>query len=318
MSSVDRDVLLFYALAPSDFNPDQPNRTVSGFFRWFLLLVVALRRRNYTVRVNDFVMAKQNPGNPIGIVGHPYILDCWSLPNPAVLGPCMYDHPTLNPALMEDHRFKYYITTCEWLHDVFVPYYGEKCVLWHAGIDFEEWADAKTYNKDIDVLIYNKIRWNKEEMDRVILDPVVNTVKKNGLTYIILRYGSYSQDEYLRLLRRCRVMIFLCEHETQGMAYQEALASNVPVLAWDPGFWNDPLYETLRSNPVPSTSVPHFSAECGERFRRIGEFANIFRVFWNHRDRYKPRLFAQRELSLEKSADRYMNYYIAAGESENT
>ena len=38
-------------------------------------------------------------------------------------------------------------------------------------------------------------------------------------------------------------MIFLCEHETQGIAYQQALSRNVPILAWDRGGdWQDPTY----------------------------------------------------------------------------
>ena len=41
--------------------------------------------------------------------------------------------------------------------------------------------------------------------------------------------GSTVQS-YRALLRRSKSMLFLCESETQGMAYQEALASNVPVL----------------------------------------------------------------------------------------
>jgi hypothetical protein len=47
-------------------------------------------------------------------------------------------------------------------------------------------------------------------------------------------------------------MLFLCEHETRGLAYQEALASNVPILAWDTGFWLDPRRPLYDPNPVPA------------------------------------------------------------------
>jgi glycosyltransferase involved in cell wall biosynthesis len=30
-------------------------------------------------------------------------------------------------------------------------------------------------------------------------------------------------------------MVFLCEHETQGFAYQQALSCGVPIIAWDRG-----------------------------------------------------------------------------------
>ena len=110
-------------------------------------------------------------------------------------------------------------------------------------------------------------------------------------------------------------MIYLCEHETQGCAYQEALASNVPVLAWDPGFWRDPLAEKFEDGPVPATSVPYFSEECGDRFRGVEAFDEVFDRFWARLSSYEPRRYVARELTLEKSADLYMGYYRAAGES---
>jgi hypothetical protein len=51
-----------------------------------------------------------------------------------------------------------------------------------------------------------------------------------------VRYKFHDHYSYRRLLQRSRALVFLCEHETQAIAYQEALASNVPVLAWDNGY----------------------------------------------------------------------------------
>ena len=68
-------------------------------------------------------------------------------------------------------------------------------------------------------------------------------------------------------------MVFLCERETQGMAYQEALASNVPVLAWDNGYWLDPRDGSSWDKPwCRRPPVPQFSDECGLRFTKIHEF----------------------------------------------
>jgi len=35
-------------------------------------------------------------------------------------------------------------------------------------------------------------------------------------------------------LSRGRSMLFLCEHETQGLAYQQAIAAGLTILDWDP------------------------------------------------------------------------------------
>jgi hypothetical protein len=67
-------------------------------------------------------------------------------------------------------------------------------------------------------------------------------------------------------------MIFLCEHESQGLAYQECLACDVPILAWDQGWWLDPNRIRWGTPDVPATSVPYFDSRCGEKFKGIEEF----------------------------------------------
>jgi len=106
-------------------------------------------------------------------------------------------------------------------------------------------------------------------------------------------------------------MVFLCEHETQGMAYQEALASNVPIIAWDHGWWTDPVWPAYSETPIPATSIPLFSPECGEKFKMISDFPKIFEKFWSKLDSYNPRRFIQREVSFKKSADMYCKHYFS-------
>ena len=79
----------------------------------------SLKEKGYRVYENDYKLALANPTYPIGIVGTPDCIQKWSLPNPAILGPSMYDNPSQNPDLMKDLRFKYYLLTCNWLKDVF-------------------------------------------------------------------------------------------------------------------------------------------------------------------------------------------------------
>jgi hypothetical protein len=203
----------------------------------------------------------------------------------------MYDHPRLNPHLMTDPRFHYYLFTCGWLRDVFAPFYGDKCVIWHAGIDTQRWTDTRDHHKDIDVLIYDKMRWTRDVKERFLLQPIIEHITRRNHNYYVLRYGNISHNQYADLLSRSRCMVFLCEHETQGIAYQEGLASNVPILAWDPGYWVDPLWELLAENPVPATSVPQFSASCGMTFRKTYEFPDCFDKFYQQIAKYEPRRF---------------------------
>ncbi len=159
-------------------------------------------------------------------------------------------------------------------------------------------------------MIYDKIRWDRDHQVIQTREPILNFLQRRGLSYEILRYGNYSHGEYKALLEKSRAMLFLCEHETQGMGYQEALACNVPVLAWNPGYWSAPQRSDFESNPVSATSVPYFSAECGETFVDFGEFGAKFTTFWNKLHTYRPRTYVETNLSLAGSADLYLKYYL--------
>ena len=76
----------------------------------------------------------------------------------------MLDHPSVMPRLMSDPRFKLYVTTCDRNRSLslFAAAYGaDRCVEWNAGIDIDEWPDLSRQPKDIDILIYDKVRWHR-------------------------------------------------------------------------------------------------------------------------------------------------------------
>ena len=50
--------------------------------------------------------------------------------------------------------------------------YGDACARWFAGIDVAEWLDGSNRSKDIDFLIYDKVRWNHSELEVKLLRPV--------------------------------------------------------------------------------------------------------------------------------------------------
>ena len=287
---------------------------VTGFAVWYKLLVTSLRHSGYTVRTNDFRYARSNPRHPVGIIGYPIILKDWALPNPAILGPALFDHPKLAPSLMEDPRFRSYIVTCEWMLDVFSDSYPRHTLkLWNAGIDTErEWPNTAGNAKNVDILIYDKIRWQRERMVPELLDPIRRFAVEQGLTYEVLRYGKYAYADYKKALSRSRLMVFLCEHETQGMAYQEAMASNVPIVAWDPGWWADPNRLRLGVGPIRTTSVPYFDRRCGTTFRTAAEFRRAFASAWSNLSTFRPREFVEERLSLEQSARTYASAYFEA------
>lgn len=282
----------------------------TGFGVAYEGLVHALELAGCRVVENDFALARANPDYPVGIAGYTHILDGWPLPNPAVLGPGLFDHPGLRPDLMTDLRFRRYIVPCEWMRELFAKSYGEACGLWFAGIDTDAWAAAPKERKDVDFIVYEKPLWDQDGTTRGLITPVKEELARRGLTFEVLRYKHYDHPSYRALLGRARGMVFFCEHETQGLAYQEALASGVPILAWDQGRWLDPVRLRFGGADVPASSVPYFEdGVTGERFRSVDDFPGKLDVFLERRERYTPRAWVQEHLSVAASARAYLRLY---------
>ena len=125
-----------------------------------------------------------------------------------------------------------------------------------------------------------------------------------------LRYGHYAPEEFRAALHTAQAMVFVCEHETQGIAYQEALASGVPLLAWDhAGEWLDPNYHPHRIRYGPISSVPYFDGRCGLKFRDAAEFTALLPVFQSQvkRGGFAPRDYILENLTLEKCAAKFVD-----------
>jgi glycosyltransferase involved in cell wall biosynthesis len=197
------------------------------------------------------------------------------------------------------------------MYDMFRPVYGDACVRWYAGIDTDKWADTSSHAKDINFLVYDKIRWNHERLSVELLKPILDVLARRGLRTEAIRYKHHDHKTYRRLLERSRGMIFVCEHETQGLAYQEALASNVPVLAWDNGYWLDPLWKQVSNTMIPASSVPFFSAECGDRFVDFAGFEPALGRFLNRMPLFQPRQYVLESLSMQRSSEIYSKAYFS-------
>ena len=282
----------------------------TGFYTAFRLLHRALVQAGCDVHTNNFSLARRYPHYPIGMAGYSSVLERVNLPNPVIFGPGDYGLPDAAAAVAADPRFRKLIQPSAWAAELYRPACGDKVVAWPAGIDTDRWPDVSGHAKDIDVLIYDKIRWNRETEVPRVLERVEKQLAHLGRSTTVLRYGHHHHSKFADALKRARSMIFLCEHETQGLACQEALASNVPVLAWDEGRLVDPLFQPFAPPDFAVSSVPYFDARCGERFK-IADFETTFEKFWLGLEgsRYKPREYILDTLSLPRSAASYLRLY---------
>ena len=225
---------------------------------------------------------------------------------------CDSGNPGAAVAVAADPKIRLLSRPSDWFRDYYRASCGDKVVTWFAGIDTPRWADVSTAPKSVDVLIYDKIRWYRDRQVPAVLGRLTTLLDARGLSYRVLRYGHHHQGEFARGLRDSRALAFLCEHETQGLAYQEALASGIPVFAWDEGEFVDPLLKEAAPPGLEVSSVPYFDARCGMRFR-LADLEDRFARFWAERDAFRPRDYVEEALSMEASAPAYLMPYAPAG-----
>ncbi len=229
------------------------------------------------------------------------IFNKYKLENPVIAGIGLMTHPSDSIEFFEKPFLKAYLQHSNWTVNLYNNFLQrEICHIWPVGIDTDKWMDPIESDKQIDFLIYVKFLWLNEDKI-VLLSHVVEQLKLLNFKIQIIKYGEYTHLEYKHSLSLSRAMVFLCEHESQGLAYQEALSMNVPVLAWDQGIWLDPKYTDSTSATIIASSVPYFDSSCGLTFCGINDFNDIIIEFIKMKESFTPRDFVLMNLSYEKS-----------------
>ena len=277
----------------------------------FRNLCAGLDRLGIAYEVN-LPFAHLREGDRVGVIGSVgrHALQGYDRPVPIVAGPCLMTHPTEWPTLCDDYPVAVYLQHSAWANEVYKPYFGDRCRIWPVGIDTEAWHPRRSTSKTVDFLIYEKILWDRTEQAPRWLGTLRRELTRRGLSFIELHYGAYDEREYKEALDACRAMIFLCEHESQGLAYLECLASDVPILAWDQGRWLDPLRLAAAKAEIPARSVPYFDQRCGLRFRSLDELPDALSRFLDlqRSGEFAPRAYVTESLTVEKCSARFLAF----------
>ena len=301
---------------PFDHYPRQIIRRIirgkpspGGQARVFLNLCAGLDKLNIPYKVNDYRYIQQNPSEVACIIGKPHLLDKIKWKNPILFGASVFSHPIEEQELFNLFPIANILVPGEWMRRMFEPYYGNKVLAWPVGIDTDKWTPTSLEHKDIDILLYDKVRWEHERYKVELINPIQVHLKEKRFKVETIRYGFYTEEDFHSLLNRSKAMIFLCEHETQGIAYQQALSCNVPILAWDRGgFWQDPSYYPHKVKYSSVSSVPYWDERCGNKFKTIDEFFVELQEFLIKLEgnQFSPRNYILNNLTLEKCAQNYI------------
>lgn len=219
--------------------------------------------------------------------------DCYRLNQDlsnCIIGPNISVLPIDNMILMDYNKYKKIIVPSAWVKKLYMKWIPEeKIIIWPVGIDTDIFYDVSEEKKNNDCLIYFKNR-NIDD-----LNFTVNILEKLNQKYEIITYGNYSEDYFLETIKKSRYGIIIDNTESQGIAIQELMSSNLPLIIWDITEWNyrGDEYKT------PATSVPYWSKICGEIFYTKDKLEETINIFLSNIDFYNPRLYILENLSLK-------------------
>ena len=285
--------------------PKQPG----GTMRVYINLCMGLDRLGVPYRVNDYAHIRTNPHELACVIGQPHVLSKIPQQTPILFGTSIYNHPSDDPDLLQRRSIRRVLVPSDWVQRMFSTVWPGAISVWPSGIDTDRWSPSKRANKDVDVLIYDKLTRHRARYERTIIEPLIAELRRRRLSFKILRYGFYREESLHDLSRRSRSMVYLSHHETQGLAAQQMLASDVPLFAWDAGgLWKDPKYAPHLVRFGPVTSVPYWDERCGLKFTGRGDVLQAFDRFWFgvEAGMYAPREMIVERFTLEDQATAYL------------
>jgi glycosyltransferase involved in cell wall biosynthesis len=287
----------------------------SGLDKVFINLCLGLDRLAMPYEVN-LPFRELGEEDRIGVLGvGRHVLEGYDRANPIVAGIGLMTYPGEWPTLCDDYPVVRYLQHSEWVKKVYEPFFGERCALWPVGVDTQAWAPASSANRAFDFILYDKIQWRREQMVPDLLQRIRDELARRKLSFLELRYGAYDERQYRDALRNSRFMLFLTEHESQGLACLECLSSNVPVLAWDQGWCQDPERIRWGQPHIAATSVPFFDRRCGLTFRGPADLPDRLTEFLDlaARGAFAPRDYVTEHLTLEKCSANFLRILEDAG-----
>lgn len=220
--------------------------------------------------------------------------------NNCIIGPNICTLPFDSPVVMAAQNYATFIVPSLWVYNLCTTWLPpEKMKIWPVGIDTDAFPDVSEEKKHFDCLIYYKNRSIKD------LNFTKKTLTDNNQSFKVITYGEYSEDLFRNLLREARYSLILDNTESQGIAIQEIMSSNLPLLVWDMTYWDHRGAEYT----VPATSIPYWSEECGEIITHKAELNNgLLRLLHNFKSK-EPRKYIKENLNLKDQALKIRNLF---------
>lgn len=239
---------------------------------------------------------------------------------PAVIGPNVVVLPNDLWPLVPFLSKSVYLHPSPWCVDVWKKVGFSGCPLYHwpVGIDTDDFNIGKTGDSLKNVMVYLKNR------DNALFEYAVEILKKAGFNPYVIKYGEYNELQYKDVLSRTCFGVWIGISESQGIALQEALSANLPLIVCNvQSLFEGKDKKGYRFPPrllnFKPTSAPYFDKRCGIIIEDIRELGQAVKEISDNLGRFKPREYILENLSLEKQALELLSFfnYLKIDEPKN-
>ena len=229
-----------------------------------------------------------------------------------IYGPQFFVFPDDHNHPIHKHSYQpgrfFYNSLSPWvktLHEQFASNLNLKFVTCPFGLDIDSIRQVPSPSQRSKVMIYFKHRHPD------IGNKVIQFLRSKNIEYDLIQYGSYNDADFKNRLQNTKFVIWVGSHESQGFAFQETLASNVPILLWDVRSMHDEYSNGYPyrgySQPLLATTANVWSPECGIKIFEENELESAFNEMNSKFDMFSPRTIIEANVSLSATYRNILN-----------
>ncbi|MBU3543958.1 hypothetical protein ICN49_03395 [Polynucleobacter sp. MWH-Mekk-B1] len=213
-------------------------------------------------------------------------------------GPNIVVFSSEHDSILAEREVDAAITPCNWVIDVYLednPSLKERIFSWPAGVDIDYWVPNPLVKRD-SILIFEK--QNKGPVGPI--DPYVDYLRALGWKVQIIKYGSFTHNQYLAYLQESCLMLGFVVCESQGLAWAEAWSTDLPTLILKR------TSNVLQGRLYKNSSAPYLCPENGLFFDDFEDFKKKFHYWESHRKQFTPREWVIKNMSDEVCATKIL------------
>lgn len=212
-----------------------------------------------------------------------------------IAGPNIVVSPTDYDGIIKDSGINTVVVPSDWNKRWWMTFdqaLEARAEVWAAGV--EDFGAGRNPNGVC--IVYSK---NPNEK---LFHKIMEVLWNYKLPIVVSEYGKFKQKEYFRLLKNARMLVYLSESESQGIALHEAWMADIPALVWNRGYFE---HKGQRFTDL-SIGAPYLTEACGISFSGEEDFEQKLIEFNERYDSFKPRAYSLGHFTNEISARKYI------------